>query len=261
MLSRADVRRTLHCGALASIPISACLLFAQGTSTATVRGRVVEATGSPVRGALVYVTRAPDSVRTSEQGSFLLLNVPAGTATLKVRALGYKEHSSEIRIEANAGWDGTVTLERVAVPLPSVEVQATEKPPELAHTTKYDDYFRRRRLGHGAFRTRDDLARLGARDIASALQGIPGLSVTATSDMNGAPDFRFRMARCPGQPPPLDLYIDGKKVLQFRQNMHEILSSIVVTDILFLEFYAGAAQVPSDLERGDACAAIVTWLR
>jgi hypothetical protein len=172
-------------------------------------------------------------------------------------------------------------------PLPPVTVKA-EKPAEFAHTTKYDDFFRRRKIGTGTFRTHDDLIRMGASDVVGGLQNIPGVSVSLTSHVHGAPEVRFRMPRCSRQPPNIDVYLNGAKVPLFRKysenngselssltrrrdtmtstcedciKLAEFLTTLTIADILFMEFYRGAGQIPSDLDRGDACAALVIWTR
>ncbi len=170
--------------------------------------------------------------------------------------------------------------------LPAVTVVA--KPNEFAHTTKYDDYFRRSKVGVGVFRSRDDIDRFGATDVTSMLQRIPGVSVSLTSNPHGEQEVRFRMARCPGQPPNIAIYVNGSRIpLHDRtaenkgselsglsrqrdpnkstcdacSRIAEILQSVALQDLLFLEFYRGPGEMPADLDRGGSCAALVLWTR
>lgn len=260
----------------------------QADTAAPVRGRVLTSDGSPAKGALVELVRQGLSGRTSASGEFLFPNVSSGTQILRIRALGHVPKTEEILVSADSGWTGSIVLDRAPQQLQEVQITAPGKPPEFANTTKYDDYFRRRRIGQGTFRTREDIEKMGAANIASVLQGIPGVNVTLTGNPYGSQEMRFRMARCPGNPPNLAIYINGQKVAAFtkqsenrgselsglsRKVSHrestcddcariaEVLSSVALPDILFVEFYRGPGQIPNDLDRGDSCAAIVIWTR
>jgi hypothetical protein len=39
------------------------------------------------------------------------------------------------------------------------------------------------------------------------------------------------------------------------------MSSVLLRDIEFVEFYRGPSQIPPELDRGDSCAALVVWTR
>lgn len=290
--SRKAVRRTtdLLQRVLAVAVLAVCLFPAstqgQVGATGSVRGKVLAGDGTPVTGALVELVGRADSVRTAGTGEFLFHGVPAGLEVLRIRAIGYGQQYQDVRVSGDSGWAGTIVLDRVVQRLPEVHVSARGKPPEFANTTKYDDFFRRRKLGFGTFRTRDDIERMGAADIASVLRGIPGVNVTTTHNPYGEPEIRFRIARCPGQPPNLAMYINGLKVTGFGRSsankgselsglgrgkaasscpdcaiMLELLGSVALPDIQFVEFYRGPSQIPSDLDRGDSCAALVIWTR
>lgn len=273
------------CGLL----LVAAVASAQETTAVQVRGVVIAGQGAAIPGALVEIGRAKDSTRTNARGEFDFSGVAPGIYRLRVRALGYRETYEDIRVERDVGWTGTVVMYRVAQNLPDVTVQAVGKPPEFANTSKYDDYFRRQRIGQGVFRTREDILRMGVTDVAGALQAIPGVSVLNTMNFHGEPETRFRIARCPGQPPHIAIFLNGARVplfLKYAENkgselsaltaggarkpastcedcvrLSEALSSIPFSDILFLEFYRGPSQIPSDLDRGDYCAALVIWTR
>jgi len=278
---------------LLAVAVLAAWLFpmsadGQIAPTGSVRGKVLTAGVTPVKGALVELLGRSDSMRTTGTGEFVFHGVDSGPQVLRIRALGYAEKTQGIRVNGDLGWTGTIVLDRVAQALSDVNVTAPGKPPEFANITKYDDFFRRRRLGFGTFRTREDIEKKGAVDVVSVLQGIPGVNVSATSNPDGAPEVRFRMARCPGQPPNLGIYINGSRVAVFGKKSEnkgselsgafrsdtdkksscedctriaEVLSSVALSEILFVEFYRGPGQIPSDLDRGDSCAALVIWTR
>jgi hypothetical protein len=283
----ASPRRILEC---ATAAIVACLLLAPRHAYGQIaRGRVLADDGRPIAGALVEVGRISDSVRTNSAGEFELSRIGAGGYRARVRALGYREKYVDIRVDAISGWSGSIVMERLPQELPEVNVQALGKPAEFANTTMYDDFFRRKRLGQGTFRSRDDFIRMGVSDVAGSLQAIPGVSVTTTMTPFGETETRFRISRCPGQPPNLGVFINGvRQPLFFKRGdnhgselsgltagnnrktentcqdcvrLAEVLSSIPFSDILFIEFYRGPGEIPSDVDRGNYCAALVIWTR
>lgn len=255
-------------GALAAAGLAMCLFpagaYGQVATTGQVRGTVVAENGTPVKGALVDLVGRADFARTAETGRFLFQDVHAGPQVLRIRALGFVQKSENILVIGDSGWAGSIVLARAPQALAEVNVTAPGKPPEFANTTKYDDFFRRQKLGQGTFRTRDDIEKMGAADFASVLQRIPGVTVSTTISPHSEPEIRMRLARCPG--PRLAFYVNGTQVAVYGKSpgareMGELLSAMPVSDILFVEFYRGPGQIPNDLERGDACAALVIWTR
>lgn len=258
---------------------------AQETSAVQVRGVVVASQGGVIQGALVEIGRPRDSTRTNARGEFAFEAVVPGLYRLRVRALGYRETYEDIRVEREIGWTGAIVMYRVAQSLPGVTVRATSKPPEFASTTKYDDYFRRQRLGFGTFRSREDFLKMGAHDVASALRNIPGVMITSTMNIYGEPEIHFRMARCPGQPPNISVYLNGMRVAKFGHKgselsgvsapkravsastcgecvrLLEMIGSVPFHDVQFVEFYRGPGQVPPEFDLGDSCAALAIWTR
>ena len=244
--------------------VPAAVLWASGAiaqATAPLRGTVVGPGGVPVAQATVRFG-GRDSTRTSETGQFSFSSARAGTEDLEVRALGYIPKAIRVVVTADSGWSGTIVMDRVPQPLPGVEVVA--KPPEFAHTTRYDDFFRRRKQNQGTYRTHEELIARGASDIVSIFQGIPGVYATLTTTQLDEPELRLRITRCPGNPPPIAIYLDGVKIAQrvtTNVELAEVLTSIPILRIQFVEFYRGVGQIPSDLDRGDNCAALVIWTR
>ena len=245
-------------------------VWAQG-AFAPVSGRVVAADSAPLPGALVEVLGVADSVRTSVAGDFRFARIPTGKQTLRIRALGYGIKQLEIMVARDSGWTGTILLEASVVVLPEVAVSSPiDKPEAYAHTARYDDFFRRRKLGIGTFRTRQDIEEKAAYDLVSVLQGIPSVGVSQTKNPNNETEVRFRLARC--TPPQIGFYIDGRKVGSYRTvasksscddcaRLAEAMSSVLLRDIEFVEFYRGPSQIPPELDRGNICAALVVWTR
>ena len=243
------------------LTLTACIgTVAQAQTPAGVVRGAVKATGDvPIAGAVVQLGERSDSVRTSTAGEFLLERIPPGAYALRVRALGYSPKSRDIVVTDTSGWSGTIELERIAQQLPEVDV--VDKPAQYAGTTRYDDFFRRRKTGRGIFRTYQELIDAGTIDLLSALERVPGVSVSTTVNRFGDQQYRFRIARCSGDPPNLAVYLNGNLVpgVSRTGGLSEFLRSIPIRQVLFFEFYRGASEIPSDIERGDNCAAILIW--
>lgn len=250
----------LHQTSSALAVVLCCSGALQAQNPARVSGTVVTRDGRPITNSLVELSDLPDSARTDVRGVFLFPSGRVGSQTLRMRAIGYAEQTKTILVTTDSGWVGTLVLEPIPRRLPEIEVKSG-KPSEYAHTAKYDDFFRRRSMGQGAFRTREDIRRVGASSLASALQSIPGLTVTMTSDIHGAPIVRLRIARCPGNPPNLAIYLNGLQIAYDRSEggLADAFNSVNLSAIAFIEFYRGTAQIPTDLERGDNCAVLVIW--
>lgn len=240
----------LACGASA---------LAGQTPAGVVRGTVRDMDAVPIRSAIIEFEGRLDSTRTSDSGQFAFERVPAGRHAMRVRALGYAPRSVDVVLTDTSGWSGTIELERVAQELP--EVNVVDKPAPFAGTTRYDDFFRRRKAGRGIFRTYEELMDAGAIDLLSALERIPGVRVSTTVNRFGDQQYRFRIARCPGEPPNLAVYLNGNLMPGVSRSggLSEFLRSIPIRNVLFFEFYRGTSEIPGDIERGDNCAALLIW--
>jgi hypothetical protein len=257
-------------------PAFLLLLLPGGIAAAQVevRGRVVTADSTPLAGALVDLMNSGDTMRTSGAGEFRFRNARAGRDIVRVRMVGYQLKLTHIEVNGRSGWTGTIVLERVTPVLPEVSVTA-EKPEDMM-PARYADFHRRQALGIGTFRTREDIEKKAAFDMVSVLQGIPGVRISQTPTPEGETEVRMDLARC--KPPRLALYVDGQKQALFLSDptqsgggikskcpdcvrLYEALSAILLRDVEFVEFYRGPGQIPSELDRGDACAALVVWTR
>jgi outer membrane receptor protein involved in Fe transport len=108
--------------ALASIP-PAAPLCAQG-SNGTVRGQVTRtAPEAPVAGAQVFVVGTRVGGVTDAQGRYNFTGVPAGTHTVRVRALGF--HPADKTVDVAAGQTATVDFTVTSAPVSLDEVVVT----------------------------------------------------------------------------------------------------------------------------------------
>jgi outer membrane cobalamin receptor len=149
--------------------------------------------------------------------------------------------------------------------LPEITVEADRfaKPPRYAATTKYDDFFRRRKSGFGTFITREAIEKMNAFHTHEIIRNIPGVRV---SSMSGDPEtVRVSFVRCNGGRSNVAVYIDGQRLIPRGErgqsgDVAEMLSRISAPQIEMMEVYRGTAEVPGELSE-DACAAVVIWTR
>ncbi|MGH7477278.1 MAG: TonB-dependent receptor [Longimicrobiales bacterium] len=109
----------------ALIPMIAVLLLLPvqaAAQTGSLRGAVLTESGSPVAGATVQIVGSGRMTVTDSRGQFLLLNVPAGTHTLRVETLGYSTAEAQVTVSAGEATthnlrvrEAAIALERIAV--------------------------------------------------------------------------------------------------------------------------------------------------
>jgi hypothetical protein len=93
---------------LLSLPGAALL-----AQTGTIRGTVSDsATQSPLEGAQVSIVGGTARAQTNQGGTYVLANVAAGTARVRVQLIGYSPAEQDVTVTAN----GETTVDFVLVP-------------------------------------------------------------------------------------------------------------------------------------------------
>lgn len=90
--------------------------------TGTVSGRVLTEDGSPLVGAQISVGDTGRGSLSNARGIFLILNVPAGTHTLRVETIGYRTAEASITVTAGATVSETLRMSEEAVALEGISV-------------------------------------------------------------------------------------------------------------------------------------------
>jgi TonB-dependent receptor len=190
--------------------------LAQG-QTGRIVGRVVDAqTGQGLVGVIVRVDEGP-GVLTGVDGRFVVENVPAGSATLRVQSLGFASKVvTGVIVPADGVVEQSVTLEAQALELESIEVSAGA---ERGSVNRALDQQRTATNIVNAI-TAEQISRSPDGDAAAAMQRVSGVTVQdgkfvfvrglgeryTTTSLNGA--------RIPSPEPerkvvPLDLFPSG----------------------------------------------------
>ena len=78
----------------------------------TVVGRIVDTDSlQPIPGATISIGNIVSITSVSDQGGFVLRNVPVGTETITISAIGWQSYHAQIKVRANQSTDaGTIGL-------------------------------------------------------------------------------------------------------------------------------------------------------
>jgi outer membrane receptor protein involved in Fe transport len=202
-----ETSRALRPFLLAAVVVVSSWTFGAGPAaaqTGTIEGRVTAAaTGAAIMGAEVSVVGTDLGTRTSQDGRFVLLNVPAGTRDLRVLAIGYKLGTLRLAVPPDTMTTADVQLSASVLLLDAVVVTGT---PGVARV---------RELGSTV--SKIDLAkdvRDSPANMDQLLQGrVPGLSVMQTSGAIGSgAQIRLRGPVSVTQSNIPIMYIDGVRV-------------------------------------------------
>lgn len=231
-----------------------------------IEGRVVDPAGLPIAEAEVLWQQGRRSVLTRADGSFNLLIPVRGEVIVLVRRPGFNAQALRVDLTRSSFWRGAIQLQPGSFRLPDIEVTARyAKPAAYAGTNKFDDFFRRERLGLGTFISREQIERSNSFHTIEILRGIPGVHADI-HPLITAQEVRF--ARCSTRDPDYNVtvWIDGLRVYPeggggaSPRAVAEMIARIAPTGIELMEIYRGGSQIPGEFHT-DGCAAIVIWTR
>jgi hypothetical protein len=242
------------------------------SGTVVISGVVVDPMRKPVEGAEVLLVGSSRSVLTSSVGQFKILAPATGENLIRIRRPGFSAQLLRIAGE----WHGQILLEPGVYQLPDIEVISRyAKPAKYAGTAKYDEYFRRRRLGIGEFIDAEEIGRHFPVIVADVLRGRAGIRVTGG---NPGEDPFIAFSRCDEKPPRINVYVDGRKLIpiggtptgpsgqfigggqQAVPIIGEMLSRINVGEVELIEIFRGPSELPAEFNDGN-CGAISVWTK
>ncbi|MDH3223196.1 MAG: TonB-dependent receptor [Gemmatimonadota bacterium] len=250
MTSRlSEASRALGRGA-AALAFAAALAVPVGLSAqnGTVTGQVTDGTSQrPLGSVQVYLVDTGLGTLSRDNGRFIILNVPAGTYTLRAERIGYAASESEITVSAGGTVQQDFTLRSQALGLDEIVVTGTA------------GAARRREIGNtiSQLNVAQDVVE-PPTNVDALLQGrIPGMSVTQSSaSSGGGAMIRLRGNVSMTQSNQPLIYVDGVRVRSdgFAKNVPPIgysgrsnndvgspLNSINPSDIERVEVIKGAA--------------------
>lgn len=155
--------------------------------------------------------------------------------------------------------------------LPGVTVEA-----ERVRGAKMRIFEQRRAMGIGRFLSEADLAKDQSRQLADVLRRLPGAMIArdkgaayitssrGTATIENRPAFqlpdrrRLRDGLC-----PIGVMLDGVSVYRGTGEPPFDVNQVPTSHLLAIEFYAGPAQVPAELNStgGTGCGLLVLWTK
>jgi len=237
-----------------------------GSARSVIEGRVVGPTGTPIEDVEVLWQQGKRSVLTRADGGFNLVIPARGEVIVLVRRLGFNAQALRVDLTRSTLWRGEIVLQQGSFRLPDVEVTARyAKPAAYAGTAKFDDFFRRQRLGVGTYISREQIERSNAFHTIEILRGIPGVRADIHPVIT---DQAVSFARCSQRDPDYNVtvWIDGQRIypeggsVASPKAVAEMIARISPTGIEMIEIYRGASQIPAEYHT-DGCAAMVIWTR
>lgn len=203
-------------------------------------------------------------------GRFSLSGIEAGEAVVRIRRIGYGAQYFGATFRPGESRDVEIVLIPGALELPEIKVTArSAKPIEYAWTTRYDDFFRRRLVGLGVYRSRDYIERAHPFRTANLLTGIAGIHLRFRHSGPSGTDVIFN--RCER----VSVWIDGSKqrfpeIPEDRRRrfpkegtgmaLSELLERVSPSQIEMIEVYRGPSEMPAEFI-DDSCGAVAMWTR
>lgn len=251
-LTRPTLFLSLAIGCILAVGRPPSLVAQAGT--VTVRGQVTDSLGVSIPLAEVLAIGTSMRAVADSNGLFSLAGLRPGTHLFLARGIGWKPMNFTVQLAAGEQWVGRVLLEAAPIRLPDlIATGKYAKPERYASTTKYDDFFRRRALAAGVFRTREQIEAMFPLSAADLLKNIPSVRVAFNASFSSV-----TFGRCSGPSAKVAVWIDGARVRT--SNHNEALSLINPKDIEAMEIYRSGVQIPGEFLE-DSCAAIVIWTR
>lgn len=208
-------------------------------------------------------------MRSDSAGAYLLADIPPGTHTVDVQALGFDPTGAQISFRAERVHREFLLSSERPVPLAAVDVKATSP------LTEFDE---RRRLGKGRFITRGELERESHHKLGEVLARLPGLRIQRYGTAAVAVTGRGSITMLASNPRCyVHVYVDDAPVSSsvaqdFAKGKTNAgssppdgvfdLNGLAATEIEGVEYYAGGSSIPAKYNRtGSACGVLLIWTR
>jgi len=197
-------------------------------------------------GARVGIVSCPQT-RANARGEWTLGNVPAGTRTLEVRAVGYYPERRPVNIVEGAP-PVKVALSTLKAVLDTIKVSANRL------TLDRNGFTERRRSGAGRYLTAEDVGRRGRVSVSGLFQTIPGVILERDEKGTGIIWMRGPFGYCSPT-----IFLDGFRMADSTGDA--IDDWIAPKEVAGIEIYSEASTPAQfrDLTKMDVCGSIVIW--
>lgn len=230
----------------------------ESSASARLSGRVTSSSGAPVAGATLSLWGFPGTVRSDVSGAFVFADVPGGSTTLDVRAIGYEPVRVGIDLRTEAQRNNTVSI--VVSRAPTTLAPITIVDTRISGVLLRSGFDKRARGGFGRFLDADALEKMHVVSTTSAIARFPGM-ITRT----GGRGSRLFMRDPSGVACAPTVWVDGTPYSPYASAEVDGVVDIDILaqpdDIAGIEVYRRAAQAP--LRYGgttrSVCGVIVIW--
>ncbi|MCE2900242.1 MAG: carboxypeptidase regulatory-like domain-containing protein [Gemmatimonas sp.] len=222
-------------------------------------GTVTDTLMQPLGSADVSVVGTGARVVTSENGRFLMLQVPPGQYLVVVRRIGFAPTSGIIEVPERDTLRLSYTLVRSSNLMDTVRVRSSRV------TMRMFDFEKRRQQGLGQFITQDEIERRGSVQTSDFLRYMRGVQVSQNTTQafggtqvysrreGGGFDGNQQQQYC-----PMQVLLDG--IILPRYFNLDLLPP--PKQIAGIEVYSGAATIPPQFGGVDRrCGVVAVWTR
>ena len=208
---------------------------------------VAAADATPLAGAQVSVAEGPRA-RANERGEWTLVDVPAGTRMLEVRAVGFYPERRRVDVVAGAP-PIRVTLATLKSVLDTVRVTASR-----VADRRRSGFAERLRTGIGRYLTPADIARRSPLNTSDLFRTVPGMRLDRSAFDSTSIMMRGAFGLCVPT-----IFLDGLPMPAISAD--DIDAWVTPKDVAGIEIYPESA-VPAQFQDGlRGCGSIAIWTR
>jgi hypothetical protein len=237
----------LGAGAVLVATAASASLGAQIHTPGLLTGTVRDTLGQPVSQAEIKVTGTALVSRTTPDGLYLLVNVPAGRVPLVIRRLGFEPITAEIVLAPGSEMRVDIDMTPSPALLEEVEVEGVRS----LNSTKLDDFHRRRENANGFFLTEEQIQLRNSQNPTELLRTMHRVKIIPLRAGFGN---LVRIGTGKAQCTPA-IYLDGLKVNE------GFVDAIPIQRIIAIEVYPRAVDVPLPYTGNYDCGVIGFWMR
>jgi iron complex outermembrane recepter protein len=144
----------------------------------SISGRVTDASGQPINGAVVRVVELRRGVTTDSAGRYSITQIRPGSYTLSVSFIGYAPRVSSVTV-TDAGVSVDVSLRQSAVELPPVQVSASPSATSGLNSPQPVSVV-----------AGEDIAKFRPTSLGQAIEAVPGVRNNSSGEAAGKPVIR-----------------------------------------------------------------------
>lgn len=224
--------------------------------TATLVGHVRDPNARPIAGARVALHGGGSTAVADREGAFRLRELPAGTQTFDIRAIGFTAARRTVDLATSASTTVTWELDRGPAQLPTVTVRGGSR-------LERNGFNARARQGHGSFLTEAQIEKMGGFSAMDVLGRVTGLTLEYRNS-GGARGGRGTSVRVPtmrkwGQSRCVPaVFVDGGLWLE---GWGQVGNFLTKADVQAIEVYSSLLTIPPQFDRRNGCGSVVIWTR